>query len=293
MRIGRMWVSVRVRPMLHLLLGGRSSVHSRRVPDRRVRPPLAACPRARCASGTPRASSGRPGRTRPPATAATPPPSCRSCGASSRCATSACRSREIAELVRGGDARVALERRREELEAARREAERRLRALDISVAMADDPAAPDVVVRPVAEELVAWVPLPAGDEPSQPPGTASRRPSATSGGVARHRPARRPSTGSPRSTCRSRGRSRPAAASRRPCCRPSGSPSVLHRGRYEGLPAAEAALERWTRDAGLRAAGPVRTLYVQFGAEAELRVPPRYLVDRAADLVTELQLPVA
>ena len=69
------------------------------------------------------------------------------------------------QLVRGGDARAALERRREELEAARREAERRLRALDISVAMADDPAAPDVVVRPVAEELVAWVPLPAGDEP--------------------------------------------------------------------------------------------------------------------------------
>ena len=68
--------------------------------------------------------------------------------------------------------------------------------------------------------------------------------------------------------------------------------SVLHRGRYEGLPASEAALERWTRDAGLRVAGPVRTLYVQFGAEAELRVPARYLVERAADLVTELQLPV-
>ena len=70
-------------------------------------------------------------------------------------------------------------------------------------------------------------------------------------------------------------------------------PSVLHRGRYDGLAAAEASLMRWTREAGLRTAGPIRTLYVQFGAEAELRVPARYLVDRAADLVTELQLPVA
>jgi hypothetical protein len=68
---------------------------------------------------------------------------------------------------------------------------------------------------------------------------------------------------------------------------------VIHRGAYEGLPAAEAALRRWATGAGLRGAGPLRTLYVQFGAEAELRVPRRYLVERTADLVTELQLPVA
>ena len=104
-------------------------------------------------------------------------------------------------------------------------------------------------------------------------GTASRRSSATSGGVARHRPAATTIDG--------------VAAIYVPLTRPippggGVTPtvlpavrvaSVLHRGRYEGLPAAEAALERWTRDAGLRVAGPVRTLYVQFGAEAELRVP--------------------
>jgi hypothetical protein len=33
-------------------------------------------------------------------------------------------------------------------------------------------------------------------------------------------------------------------------------------------------------------------MYLQFGSEPELRVPRVYLVDRDADLVTELQLPV-
>jgi DNA-binding transcriptional MerR regulator len=200
---------------------------------------------------------------------------------------------EIAELVRGGDARGALERRRAELEVARREAERRLRALDISVAMADDPAAPDVVVRPVTEELVAWVPQPVGDEPESsawyrleaavrdmgrrraaPPGATT-----LDGVAAIYVPLTRPI---------------PAGGEVTPAVLPAVRvASVLHRGRYEGLASAEASLARWTREAGLRTVGPARTLYVQFGAEAELRVPARYLVDRAADLVTELQLPVA
>jgi effector-binding domain-containing protein len=68
--------------------------------------------------------------------------------------------------------------------------------------------------------------------------------------------------------------------------------AVLHRGPYEGLPAVEGSVRAWAAAAGFGEAGPVRTLYVQFGAEAELRVPRRYLVDRASDLVTELQLPV-
>ena len=201
--------------------------------------------------------------------------------------------REIAELVRGGDARVALERRRLELEAARREAARRLHALDISVAMADDPAAPDVVVRPVAEELVAWVPQPVSGEPESaawyrleaavrdlgrrraaPPGATT-----IDGVAAIYVPLTRPIPADGEVT-----------AAVLPAVRVA---SVLHRGPYEGLPAAVASLAGWTHEAGLQTAGPVRTLYVQFGAEAELRVPARYLVDRAADLVTELQLPVA
>ena len=68
----------------------------------------------------------------------------------------------------------------------------------------------------------------------------------------------------------------------------------MHRGPYDGARRPrEAALERWVLAAGYRRAGPLRILYLQFGAEAELRVPRRYLVERAADLVTELQLPVA
>ena len=200
---------------------------------------------------------------------------------------------EIAVLVCGGDARAALERRRRELEAARQEAERRLRALDINVAMADDPGAPDVVVRPVPEELVAWVPQPTGDEPES---AAWYRLEAAVRDLGRRRAAPPGATSIDGLAAIFVPLTRPippggdVTTALLPAVRVA---SVLHRGRYEGLAATEAALAGWTRDAGLRTAGPVRTLYVQFGAEAELRVPARYLVDRAADLVTELQLPVA
>jgi hypothetical protein len=68
---------------------------------------------------------------------------------------------------------------------------------------------------------------------------------------------------------------------------------VIHRGPYDGIAAARRALETWSAAAGLIAAGPLRIIYLQFGAEPELKVPRGYVVDRAADLVTELQLPVA
>jgi hypothetical protein len=45
--------------------------------------------------------------------------------------------------------------------------------------------------------------------------------------------------------------------------------------------------------AGLEPAGPMRVLYLQFGAEPELRVPAGYVVERDADFVTELQQPIA
>jgi hypothetical protein len=34
-------------------------------------------------------------------------------------------------------------------------------------------------------------------------------------------------------------------------------------------------------------------LYLQFGAEAELRLPRQYLVSAAASLLTEIQVPLA
>src|ERR671927_567300 len=63
---------------------------------------------------------------------------------------------EIGRLVRGGeDLRVALERRRQALEAERIEIDRRLAALDIRVRDGTPDAAADVVLRPVPTELVA------------------------------------------------------------------------------------------------------------------------------------------
>ena len=49
---------------------------------------------------------------------------------------------------------------------------------------------------------------------------------------------------------------------------------------------------RWMAAAGLQPAGPMRTIYLQFGADADLRLPPGWVVERDADFVTELQRPV-
>jgi effector-binding domain-containing protein len=68
--------------------------------------------------------------------------------------------------------------------------------------------------------------------------------------------------------------------------------SIIHRGPYDGVAAARAALLRWVEAADLVAAGPMRTLYLAFGAEPELRVPPGWVVASAEEFVTELQLPV-
>jgi hypothetical protein len=59
------------------------------------------------------------------------------------------------------------------------------------------------------------------------------------------------------------------------------------------MPAARGAIERWVEAAGLRPIGAFRVIYLQFGAEPELKLPHGYLVESDMDLVTELQLPVA
>jgi hypothetical protein len=69
--------------------------------------------------------------------------------------------------------------------------------------------------------------------------------------------------------------------------------TLLHRGDYDTLPAARDALAAWTVASGDVPAGRMRTLYLQFGAEPELRLPHGWVVERAAEFVTELQLPVA
>jgi hypothetical protein len=54
-----------------------------------------------------------------------------------------------------------------------------------------------------------------------------------------------------------------------------------------------AALDSWIAASGLTALEPERIVYLQFGAEDDLRVPANYVVERDADLLTELQVPVA
>jgi DNA-binding transcriptional MerR regulator len=201
---------------------------------------------------------------------------------------------EIGGLLDGGaDLRVALTRRRDDLERSRRDAERRLHALDIRVALAQDgEPAPDVVVRPVPSERVAVRRLAPGEDDagafyeleayvrdlgrrrSAPPGSTE-----VGGSPAIYVPVTRPVP--------------PLGEIAMATIPASTVASLLHRGPYEGLADAEASLRTWIAAAGYRQAGPPRILYLQFGAEAELRVPSRYLVERTADLVTELQLPVA
>ena len=206
---------------------------------------------------------------------------------------------EIRGIVAGGDLRPALERRREALERERVEIDRRLRALDISVDMADETSSrPDVVVRPIAAETVATLPL---DE-EEDEGAAFYELEAYVRDLGRraHRP-----PGALVPPDRSDGREaveifvpltgpvapRGRIGSRRlPAVR---AVTIIQRGPYDRLASARRTLEEYLARTRLRGAGPLRVLYLQFGAEAELALPPGYVVERAADYLTELQLPLA
>lgn len=69
--------------------------------------------------------------------------------------------------------------------------------------------------------------------------------------------------------------------------------TAIQRGDYDRVAEAQVMLEQWAAEAGLQQTGPLRILYLQFGAEPELAVPRGYVVERAADFLTELQLPIA
>ena len=188
---------------------------------------------------------------------------------------------EILRLIGGGDLRLALERRRDELERERRRAEERLAALDITVGDAD------VVLRPVATEPVAVMPLgtnvaDAFNELEAHVRDLGRRAHRPPGAIPSQREIFVPVTGPITETDRITYRRLPAVR----------AASVIHRGGYEGVAVARAALLRWVEASGLAPSGPMRTLYLQFGADASLRLPPGWVVERSADLVTELQQPV-
>lgn len=206
--------------------------------------------------------------------------------------------REVAGLLAdGADLGPALLRRRRELEESRQRIDRDLRALDIWVDSVD--SGPEVVLRSVEAQLVAGLtatvapgedvaPLfyeleavvrETGSRAPLPPGllTPRRQP----GGGRRVEvfvPIRRPV---------SAGR---VASRRLPASRVA---AVIHRGPYDGMPAARSALERWAGEAGYEPADEIRILFLRFGAEPELELPTAYLAERSADFVTEIQLPLA
>ena len=191
---------------------------------------------------------------------------------------------EIGLLVRGGDLRSALARRREHLERERRQVEERLAALDISVA---DETGADIVLRPVGVEPVAILGLDGAvgsafhelESWVRDTGRRARRPP---GAIPSQREIFVPVTGPIPETER-------ISYRRLPACRMA---CVIHRGPYAGVAAARAALLRWVEAAGLAPAGPMRTLYLQFGAEPDLRLPAGWVVERDEQFVTELQQPI-
>jgi DNA-binding transcriptional MerR regulator/effector-binding domain-containing protein len=204
---------------------------------------------------------------------------------------------EIGRLVSGGaDLRSALDRRRVELERERREIDRRLATLDIRVEMsAAGSPQPDIVIRPLAADAVATLAMADRDDDDvgaafyeleafirdvrrrahRPPGALI----GLDGAVEIFVPVTRPIDPSGR-----------VAFRRLPACRAA---TVIVRGSYDLVREGRGALERWVEAAGLHRTGPLRIIYLQFGAEPELRLPRGYLVEQDADLVTEVQLPVA
>ena len=201
---------------------------------------------------------------------------------------------EIGALVGGGaNLRETLERRRAELERERREVERRLASLEIRVSLgADGTTEPDVVVRRIPSELVATFDLAnaPGDDIGEAfhelevhvrdhDARAHRPPGALADDDLIYVPLRRSIPATDRIAIH------PLPAAR--------VVTVLHRGGYGTLPAARTMLERWVAAAGLTPSDGLRILYLQFGAEPDLRLPRAWTVERDDDFVTELQLPVA
>ena len=200
---------------------------------------------------------------------------------------------DIGAAVAGGDLRAALLRRRAELDREALAVARRLALLDIRVA-SETPARPamDVVVRSLGREPVATLDLAhvaAGDPEAgfdeleafvRDAGIRANRPPGMLAGAREviYVPIRR--SFAPRARIDFRVLPATRAA------------TILHRGDYDGLARARRALGRWVRAAGLHPSGALRIQYLQFGADAGLRIPRPWVVEGPEDFLTELQLPV-
>ena len=216
---------------------------------------------------------------------------------------------EIGRLVSGrADLALALARRRLELEAERTEIDRRLAALAIRIetdpdrrpmairgtsgrpAVGDRIAGIDVVVRPIAAEPVASLRL--DRVPGADPETAFDLLEARIRDLGR-RAARPPGAFADRIFVPVSGRiptDDPIAFEILPAL--SAAATVLHRGGYGAMAGTRRALDHWIASTGHVRSGPARILYLQFGADAGLRLPRGYVVDDPAAYVTELQVPI-
>ena len=210
---------------------------------------------------------------------------------------------EIGRLTStGGDLRAALVRRREELEQARRELDRQLAALDIQVGAVGGagasreggmPATADVVLRSIPAEPVATFDLSQRPDRDEAEAYNELERYVRDLGARAHRPPGALADEGPTLWVPVRRAVPPTdriGYRRLPACRAA---TLLHRGSYAGLRDARTALAEWVRTAGFTASGQLRIVYLQFGADADLRLPLAWVVERAADLVTELQLPVS
>jgi DNA-binding transcriptional MerR regulator len=66
----------------------------------------------------------------------------------------------------------------------------------------------------------------------------------------------------------------------------------VHRGRYRELAGRLQQMLVWLEETGRRPEGTIREVYLRFDAEPELALPAAYLTSDADELVTELQVPV-
>jgi DNA-binding transcriptional MerR regulator len=204
---------------------------------------------------------------------------------------------DLARLSRtGADLRAVLETRRAALERQRAEIDRRLAALGIELEGSDGGGGPtDVVVRELRPELVAIADAgahggdlgqafdtleaavrDAGIRAGRPPGALVHEDPDGHDRTEVYVPITRATRAIP-------GTELPAVR----------AATALHHGGYAALPAIIDAVRARVVALGLRPAEPLRIVYLQFGAPADLALPREYLADTHEGLLTEIQVPVA
>jgi DNA-binding transcriptional MerR regulator/effector-binding domain-containing protein len=209
----------------------------------------------------------------------------------------------LADLARlaqtGADLRAVLEARRTALERERADIDRRLAALGIELegsgSQGGRGGAADVVVRELRPELVAIRDVAAyggdlgeafdtlesairdaGVRAGRPPGALVHGDLDGPDRTEIYVPITRPTGTIP-------GTELPGVR----------AATALHHGGYATLGATIDAVGAHVAALGLRAASPMRIVYLQFGAPAELALPREYLADHHEAYLTEVQVPIA